>query len=359
MKRPWCIDELRRRAARLPRLPLATLPTPLDDLTRLSAEAGSNVRVLMKRDDQTGLGLGGNKIRKLEFSFGEARQRGCDVVVHGLAAQSNYCRLTAAAAAKAGLRCVLALRPGQKDDDPPQANRLLDHVFGAEVRMLPPVPQDRVKAEQQRAKAAIVAELEAQGRTPYLIGEHDEVLGAVAYALCVAEIVEQLDALGTRADYLCVAGGVGTQAGLVLGTRLLGVDTKVLGFWPAPDADEPRIRERCAHFATQAAALLGADESFTADEIANTSGYSGPGYGVPNDGCLDALLLLGRTEGLVVGPTYTAKSLAATLDCIRTGQIEAGRTIVFMHTGGTPELFAYNVEVMQHLEQAGSSAAST
>ena len=133
MTQPWTIEQLRERAAALPRVNLCHLPTPVDELPRLAAELGTSVRLFTKRDDLNGPALGGNKLRKLEFSFGRARDEGCDVIVHGLAGQSNYCRQTAAAAAMLGMRCVLVLRNDAKCDDPAQGNRMLDFVFGAEI----------------------------------------------------------------------------------------------------------------------------------------------------------------------------------------------------------------------------------
>jgi 1-aminocyclopropane-1-carboxylate deaminase/D-cysteine desulfhydrase-like pyridoxal-dependent ACC family enzyme len=336
------IDELRRLAAKLPRTPLAHLPTPLGVCPRFSDELGHGVQLAMKRDDLTGLGMGGNKLRKLEFSIGEAQANGCDVIVHGLAGQSNYCRQTAAAAAKVGMPCILVLRQDHKAENPPQANRLLDYLFGAEVRMVPSL-------EQAAAKELLIAELEAAGRKPYLVGQHDEVLGAVGYALCMAEILEQSAVLGLSPDCICVTGRSGTQAGLVLGKQLLGFEGEVYGFHPAPTADDMTSRAGCAKMATEAAALLGLGEAFSAEEINNTSAYGGAKYGVPTDECLDAALVMGRTEGLVLGPVYTAKGMAGVIDTVRTGQIATGSTVVFVHTGGTAETFAYNREIWEHL----------
>ena len=340
------VAQLRRRAAQLPRIPLTELPTPLQECPAFARSMGGGVQFFMKRDDLTGLGCGGNKLRKLEFSLGEAKATGCDVVVHGLAGQSNYCRQAAAAAARVGLPCYLVLRKDHKAEDPPQANRLLDYIFGAKVRM---VDSDKQKA----AKEALVAELQSQGHKPYVIGRHDEVLGAVGYALCMAEIMEQQAALGVNADYVCVTGRSGTQAGLVLGKRLLGFEGQVLGFHPAPVPDDVVSREGAAGIATEAAAMLGMDETFTIEDIHNTSAYGGQAYGVVTDECLEALFLLGRTEGLVAGPVYTAKGLAGVVDFVKTGRIEEGSTIIFVHTGGVPETYAYNVEIAEWAKVVG------
>lgn len=343
------ISLLRRQAARLPRIPLTQLPTPMQECPRFSREIGCSVRLFMKRDDLIMTGFGGNKIRKLEFSLGRARAEGCDVVVHGLAGQSNYCRQTAAACAMVGMPCHLVLRKDHKAEDPPQANRLLDYVFGAEVTMVPSL-------EQREAKGRLVDKLKAEGHKPYLIGRDDEVLGAVAYSLCLAEILEQLVEQDMTPDAVCVTGSAGTQSGLILGKRLLGFEGQVYGFEPAVCKDEAAKRAGVADVVNDAARLLGVNESFSAADVNNTSAYAGEKYGIPTPECLVVIGLLGRTEGLVVGPVYTAKGLAGTIDFIRTGRIAAGSTVVFVHTGGTPEVFAYNVEISAALMQPSASA---
>lgn len=342
------MDELRRRAAKLPRVSLTRLPTPLDELPRFSQAVGQGVRFFMKRDDLMNIGFGGNKLRKLEFSLGAARAEGYDVVVHGLAGQSNYCRQAAAAAAKVGLPCYLVLRRDHKAEDPAQSNRLLDYIFGAKVQMVANRP------EQAKAKEALVEKLKAEGHKPYLVGRRDEVFGGVAYALCLAEILEQLAAAGAKADCLCVSGRSGTSAGLVLGKRLLGFEGPILGFQVAPESSpEASLRESraCAAVATEAAELLGVKERFTAEDIINTHAYGGAKYGTPTEAGLDTLMELARTEGIIVGPVYVGKGLSGAVDYVRKGQIAKRSTVVFVHTGGSVELFAYNTEIMEHLSR--------
>jgi 1-aminocyclopropane-1-carboxylate deaminase/D-cysteine desulfhydrase-like pyridoxal-dependent ACC family enzyme len=338
MTAPWTTEELRRRVSRLPRVELSQWPTPLEAWPRFGEALGGRVRVLAKRDDLTGTGCGGNKIRKLEFTLGAARAEGCDVIVHGLSGQSNYCRQTAAAAARCGLKCVLVLARDHKTSGVPQGNLLLDQLFGAEVRMVAP-------AEQAGAKEAAVAELRAQGHNPYLVGHRDEVFGAAAYALCLAEMLEQASAVGERIDTVCVSGRMGTTAGLILGKRLLGFAGAVQAFQVAPSSSDEALRGPTVKVLNDAAALLGSDERFTTEDVRNTDAYAGPRYGEPTPACLEAMLLLGRTEGVVVGPVYTAKGLSGLVDFVRTGRIAAGSTVAFVHTGGLPETFAYNEEI--------------
>jgi 1-aminocyclopropane-1-carboxylate deaminase/D-cysteine desulfhydrase-like pyridoxal-dependent ACC family enzyme len=339
------IAEFRQRVTRLPRISLTPLPTPLQECPRL-AKAVGDVRIFFKRDDLTAIGMGGNKLRKLEFSLGAAKAEGCDVLVHGLAGQSNYCRQAAAAAAKVGMRCILVLRSSHKSADPAQSNRLLDYIFGAEVHM---VSADR--AEQAAVKSALIAKLQAEGHKPYSIDMRDEEFGGVGYALCLAEILEQSAEAGFRPDYVCVSGRGGTTAGLVLGKRLLGYEGKIQAFDVAPADEETdrKGRELTASHAVQAAKMLGLEESFTADDAPVTPAYGGTAYGVTTTAGLDAMLLLGRTEGLLAGPIYTGKGLSGVLDWIRTGRIARGSNVVFIHTGGSPETFAYNQEIMDHI----------
>jgi len=342
------MDELRSRAGKLPRVSLTRLPTPLDELPRFAKAVGHGVRFFMKRDDVMNIGFGGNKLRKLEFTLGAMKAEGYDVLVHGLAGQSNYCRQTAAAAAKVGVPCHLVLRRDHKAEDPAQSNRLLDYVYGAKVHMV----ADR--EEQAAAKQALVARLIAEGHKPYLVGERDEAFGGVAYALCLAEILEQLAAVGAKADCVCVSGRAGTSAGLILGKRLLGFEGPILGFQVAPESSaESTLRQSqaCVAAANEAARMLGLNETFAVSDVINTDAYGGVKYGTPTEAGLNVLLELARTEGINVGPVYTGKGLSGVVDYIRTGKIAKGSTVVFIHTGGTPELFAYNAEIMEHIRQ--------
>jgi 1-aminocyclopropane-1-carboxylate deaminase/D-cysteine desulfhydrase-like pyridoxal-dependent ACC family enzyme len=336
---PWTIDQLRRRAATLPRVSLAHLPTPLEPWPRFSHALGADVGVLAKRDDLTSVGCGGNKIRKLEFSLAAAQAEGCDVIVHGLAGQSNYCRQAAAAAAACGLKCVLVLARDHKTDGTPQGNLMLDHLFGADVRMVPP-------AEQAAAKQAALDELRQQGHRPYLVGHRDEVFGAVAYALCLGEILDQARDLGHTIHTVFVSGRLGTTAGLILGKRLLGFDGRIQSFHVAPASSDRAFREPTVKVLNDAAQLLGADQAFTLDDVANTDRYAGPHYGEPTPDGLQAMLLLARTQGVVVSPVNTAKGLAGMIDSIRSGGVPPGSHAVFVHTGGLTETFAYNEEVV-------------
>jgi D-cysteine desulfhydrase family pyridoxal phosphate-dependent enzyme len=332
--------ELRAAIARLPRAPLGTFPTPLEDAPRLSAALGGP-RILIKRDDLTGLAFGGNKTRKLEFNLGEAIARGVDVVVGTAAAQSNHCRQAAAAAAKYGLECHLLLRGGQKDASPPQGNLLLDHLLGATVRLLRGEELTRIP----EVVGAHMDALRAQGRRPYQIMNtlESDLLGAVAYAGALLELQDQLAARGLRASRLYVASLGGTGGGLTLGAQVAAPWMRVVCFTPI-DSVAVRRPQMLAE-ANAAAAHLGITARLSEGDLTMHDEYIGAAYGVPTDDGLAAIRLVARTEGILLEPTYTAKAMAGLIDHVRRGIIGRDETVVFVHTGGLPALFAYNAEL--------------
>lgn len=324
------IDEFARFA-------LGAFPTPLEPLPRLSALLGGPT-IWVKRDDQTGLALGGNKVRKLELLLGDALAQHADVALTTGAAQSNHARLTAAAARRAGLDCILILRgdPSQ----PPQGNLLLDHLLGAQVRIY-----DSQAGERAALLARAAEEQRAAGRKPYVIplgGSNG--LGALAYAMAAGELAEQAAAIGLRVDHIVVSSSSGgTQGGLVLGCRRYGLPWKVWGI--SPDLSETDLQETVAAVASSGAALLG-EPPFQPEQIAAVDGYVGPGYGKMTPECRQAIRLVAQTEGLLLDPVYTGKAMAGLVDLARRGTWDRGENVVFWHTGGTPALFAYEDELV-------------
>jgi len=327
---------------KMPRLRLAALPTPLDEAPRLSAALGGP-RILIKRDDLTGLAFGGNKTRKLEYLMADARRQGADVVLTVGAAQSNHARQTAAAACRLGLRCILVLSRSQHNEL--QGNLLLDELLGAEIRLIDPTPG----YPPATAMREFAEEEARKGRRPYLIpGGGSNAVGCMGYVQCVLEMAQQLLDAGVSADYVYVSSGSGgTQGGLVLGKKLYHADYEVIGVSPGGKADG--VRASCARVANEGAELLGVDLRFTPDEMIVHDEYVGPGYAIPTSASSEAVRLFARTEGVVVDPVYTAKAAAGMVDHIRQGRIRKDQTVVFLHTGGTPALFAYNEETAQAL----------
>lgn len=332
-------EEVRRSVAKLPRLDLAHLPTPLEEIPRFSERIGG-VRVFIKRDDCTGLLFGGNKTRHNEFLLAEALRRGSDMVVWGAGIQSNNCRQTAAACAKLGLECRLILSRAAHNDDV-QGNLLLDHIVGAKVEIVDvPMGPDLDKLITTRAEEA-----RASGRKPYAWDRvHGRPLAAVSYVLCLAEIVDDMRAQGLKpaAIYACAAGATG--AGLALGKKVLGLEGAIRLIspirWPW------NIREDMAEIANQTAALLELPHRLTPRDIDASEDFVGHAYGLITPEGREALYLLARSEGILLDPSYTSKAMAGLIHDVRHRRVAPGDIVVFIHTGGTPAVFAYRDELL-------------
>jgi 1-aminocyclopropane-1-carboxylate deaminase/D-cysteine desulfhydrase-like pyridoxal-dependent ACC family enzyme len=323
------------RLERLPRITLGHFPTPLEACPRLSAALGGP-RIWIKRDDCTGLALGGNKTRQLEYLLGEVLAKEADVVVHGAALQSNYCRQLTAAAARLGLECHLLLSTAYQ---PPvvQGNLLLMQLGGAHIH-LTPTPLS-VAFEQE--KAALAESLRAAGRRPYLVSyPSSETLATAAYLRAAVELDAQFEQQGVTPRYLYLSAVGGTQAGLLLGSMLLGSDYRVRGISPLRwDLDSRGTITRAAN---RVAGLLDFPLEITPDAVDNDEGYVGERYATLTPAGVAALRLLARTEGIFLDPVYTAKALSALIDHVRRGLLTADQQVVFVHTGGVPALFAYS-----------------
>jgi 1-aminocyclopropane-1-carboxylate deaminase/D-cysteine desulfhydrase-like pyridoxal-dependent ACC family enzyme len=318
---------------------LAHLPTPLEEVERFAARL-NGPRVFLKRDDCTGMVMGGNKTRHNEFLFGEALKQNADCLVWGAGVQSNNCRQTAAACNKLGLECYLYLSRAAHNDDI-QGNLLLDHLLGAHVTIidtpLGPALDDLLLA---RAK-----ELRSAGRRPFV---WDRVTGrpiaAVSYALALAELLEQAQALGVQPTHVYCAAAGATGAGLAIGKAILGWPGKVRLLcpirWPW---DTPKD---LAEVGNAAVVLLGLPHRITAADIDIREDYIGERYGEVTPGCREALALLARTEGVLLDPVYTGKAMAGLIDDARHVRLGARDQVVFIHTGGTPALFAYRDELL-------------
>jgi D-cysteine desulfhydrase family pyridoxal phosphate-dependent enzyme len=328
---------------KLPRARIAYLPTPLEEAPNLSQALGGP-RILIKRDDMTGLAFGGNKTRKLEFLMGDAIQRGADTVYTAGAPQSNHCRQTAAAARKLGLRCVLFFMPGHHDE--PQGNVLLDYLLDAEI-----VHTEADTAESVLAVMHEAAETDiAKGRKPYVIpvGGSNGV-GSVGYASIVLEMASQCFEHGISVDRVYFSSGSGgTQGGLEVGKSLFHAPYQLIGVSPGRAAKD--VVANVVHAANECAQLLGAGATFAPADITVSDKFTGPGYGVPTPESQEAIRLFAATEGVILDPVYTAKAAAAMIHGIRTGAVRADETVLFIHTGGMPAIFAYHAETMSALQ---------
>ncbi len=327
-------EQVRVAAGKLPRVRLAHLPTPLEEVPRFAERVGGGVRVFLKRDDCTGLLLGGNKARHNEFLLGDAVAQGCDVVVWGAGVQSNNCRQTAAGCARLGLECRLFLSRGHYSTEP-QGNLLLDYLVGAKVEFT----DAAIGPELDELLSSKAAELRRAGRKPYA-WDRARVLprAAVSYALAVAEVAEQLAAMGLAADALYVSSAGATGAGVALGKKLLGLRCPARLIcpmhWPW------HIPTALANDANAAAELMGLPHRLTAADVDADESYVAPGYALPSPAGREALNLLATTEAVLLDPVYSAKAMAALIADVRAGRYRPGSVIVFLHTGGVPAIFS-------------------
>ena len=315
---------------RIPRLPLAgDAPTPIEELGRLREALGTRARLLVKRDDALTFGAGGNKVRKLEVIAARATADGADTLVTTGGVQSNHARVTAAAAARLGLECILVV-----NGEPPAratGNALLMQLFGAKMEYVATRQERTPRVEQ------VIDRLHAEGRRPYAIplGASTPV-GALGYVRAIGELLTQMPAPDVIVHS---SSSGGTQAGLIAGCALFGVHTKVIGVSP----DDPSAS--IAGYVQPILAGLESELKLTAGtlgscDITVDDRFVGGGYGVPSDASREAIELTARCEGLLIDPVYSAKAMAALIAYARTGELDAYQTVLFWHTGGVPGLFA-------------------
>lgn len=317
----------------VPRIPLAQLPTPFYKLNNISAAIGRNV--FIKRDDMTGVSLGGNKVRKLEYLLADAKAKGCDVAITTGGAQSNHAMLTAACCRMIGMEPILMLKKrgvmGRK------GNLLLESLMGVDVRFVDTSSYDVVYKEMDK----LVEELRAEGKNPYLIPVGGSVpLGTVGYVECAREFFEQAKAAGVKIDRIvCTAGSGGTLGGILLGTMLYGEGAKVTGIAVCDDPFE----EITAELVNECAKILGVDIAIKPEDV-DVRRYYGAGYAQPSREGLAAIKLMAEKEGIMVDPVYTGKTFAGLLDMCAKGEIKENENVVFLHSGGSASLFAIDPE---------------
>ena len=305
-------------------------------MPRLSAHLGGP-RLFIKRDDCTGLATGGNKARKLEFLVGEALSQNADMLVTQGAVQSNHVRQTAAAACRHGLKCHALLErrvPNRDASYEETGNVLLDRLFGATLEFRPSGLDMNAEAQ------AVTEQLRAAGHRPYFIpGGGSNATGALGYAVCAQEIVQQCRDGGLAFDWLVMAtGSTGTQAGLLAGLHALGWQLPVMGI----SVRQPHDRQVNAVHALTQATLKKLDAApIPADRTLVDDGYVGKGYGIPAPSTLEAISLTARMEGVLLDPVYTGKGIAGLIGLIRQGFFKPTDRVLFLHTGGATALFAY------------------
>ena len=330
----------------LPRIRLGFFPTPLMEARHLSSVLGGP-RVFIKREDLSGLALGGNKCRKLEFVLAEAKKQGADAVISTASSQSNFCLQLAAAGRKLGMKPGFVLVKGVHVET--QGNLLLHNILDSDVEILEISNiQEVFSGVVSERMDRMADDMRAKGYRPFImrhtLPDISAILGVVGWVDAADELVTQLQEQNIEADYVVLAnGGGGTQAGLSLGSKYLGASYQVIGISVLRNRDDaiPAVVAQ----AEAASDYLNLDVSVKSDEVEVHDSYIGKGYGIPTKEAIDAIRLMAQTEGIFLDPVYTSKAMAGLIDLVKKGYFKSTDTVVFVHTGGVPALFAYRDEV--------------
>ncbi len=310
----------------IPRIRIANLPTPVEMMPNLSGRLGGP-RLMIKRDDLTGVAFGGNKIRKLEFLLAEAQANGAKTLITTGAVQSNHCRQTAAVAAKYGFKCILVLAGDEPDQ--PDGNYLLDRLLGARIVWCQKDIRDQKLKE-------VFDQSWTDGERPFLIpyGGSSPV-GAVAYSLAIQELADQ----GIHPDWIVFpTSSGGTQAGMMLGARQCKLATQLLGI--SVDVSACEFAVHASELASEAADRIGVNEKFNPADVLVNDDYIGSGYGEFSNLEKEAIHLFASTEAIILDPVYTGRAAGGLLDLIRKGFFKSTESVLFWHSGGSPALFA-------------------
>lgn len=339
-----------------PRVKLGHSPTPLDRAPMLGRELG--IDLYIKRDDCTGLAFGGNKVRQLEFYFGAAVAQGADTILITGAVQSNFVRLAAAAARTQGMDIHIQLEERVPDVDTSyrmSGNVLLDKLLGAHLSSFP-VGNDESAADA--SLEALARDLAAKGRRPFVIhlGLDHPPLGALGYVVAARELSIQMSQSELALDHVVVASGSAlTHGGLLVGLRALGNDVPVTGICVRRGADEqqPRVLNRCREIA----ALIERDGCIKENDVVVSDAVLAPGYGQMNSATMSAMAMAARLEALMLDPVYTGKTMAGLVALARSGALQPGARVLFVHTGGLPALFGYERTLSKHLQELDEASA--
>ena len=325
-------EDLKSAIEQAPRVPLASIPTPMQELSRLSDALGGP-RILVKRDDLTGLGFGGNKVRHMEFCMGDALAKGCDTSINANLWVSNNSRIIGAASKRVGMRYICVVVGGE--GRPVQGNMLLLDLMGTEMHLTP----ERDMEHGRRLAEELAEQVRREGGNPYLHTEEpmSRGSGAMGYLNATLEILEQLDEMAVSDVKVYVVAGA-SHGGLALGAKALGLPWSITGVQVAPKSVYFADSVTWANTAAQALEL---PLRLEWDDLADTSDYIGPGYPDPSPECAEAIRLMAELEGIILEPVYTGKALAAVIDHVRKGVLTSDDTVLFMHTGGLPELFSF------------------
>lgn len=325
-------------AKNLKRVKIANLPTPIEEAPNLSKTLGVNI--WFKRDDYTGIGLGGNKARKLEFLIADVLDKGCDTIITSCGLQSNWARMAVAAANKFRLKTYLILRTAQFKDIPREydGNLLLDHILGANIKMV----KLGINEESTQAINELYSELKGKGYKPYVIPAGGETaLGAIGYYKAFMEILYQTEELNLSFNYIVHAtGGGATQAGLVLGAKTTNSKIKIIGVNVGAYSGE-KLKKDIVNLANKAAEIMDLNVKVHEGDVIVNDNYTFGGYGLASKEVVEAIKLAAHTESIILEPVYTGKAMAGLIDLARRKIVKNGDNVLFIHTGGIPGIFPY------------------
>jgi len=328
--------------AQFPRRRYTPGETPLEKTPRLTAALGGP-DIYIKRDDLLGLAGGGNKTRKLEFLVADALAQGADTLITCGAVQSNHCRLTLSAAVKEGLKCRLALEERVPGTYNPKAsgNNFLFNLMAVEKVTVVPGGCDMMKAMQQ-----VADEVAAEGRKGYTIpGGGSNPIGATGYVVCAQEIMTQTFEQGINIDYVvCASGSAGTHAGLLTGFYGCNMNVPVLGINVSRKKQDQE--ELVYGLVKKTAQHVGLSFEIPREAVTCLDEYVGPGYSLPTPGMAEAVRMLARTDGILLDPVYTGKTMAGMIDLVRKGHFKKDDNVLFVHTGGSPALYVYEEYIL-------------
>lgn len=324
--------------AKFPRRGYLQGPTPIESLTNFSETLGKKVNIWMKRDDLLPGCGGGNKTRKLDFSFADAIQQGADTIITCGAVQSNHCRLTASWAAKESMDCHLVLEERVKGSYHSDAsgNNFLFQVLGTKSISVVPGGSDMMQEMQK-----VADKLSTEGKKPYIIpGGASNAIGAIGYVACAQETLQQLFEMNLSIDHVVVpSGSAGTHAGMVTGFEGNNTHIPITGINVSRPKD---LQEKIVHdLALLTAEKVGVEQEISRDSVTCFDNYVGPGYSLPTEGMIEAVKLLATTEAILLDPVYSGKTMAGCIDLVRKDYFAGCENILFLHTGGAPALYAY------------------
>lgn len=312
--------------------------TPIEFLPNFSKALGGKVNVYIKRDDLLPGTAGGNKTRKLDFCIADALEKGADTIITCGAVQSNHCRLTLSWAVKEGLDCHLVLEERVKNSYKPEAsgNNFLFQLLGVKSITVVEGGSDMM-AEMEK----VAEKLKAQGKKPYIVpGGASNAIGALGYISCMEEIMNQMFTQGLNFDHMIVpSGSAGTHAGIIAGMIGNAINIPVTGI--GVNRPKPKQEEAVYTLANQTLELIGAGVSVPREKVVAYDDYVGPGYSLPTDAMVEAVKLLATTEGILLDPVYSGKAMSGLIDLVRKGHFKEGSNLLFLHTGGSPALYAY------------------